>query len=174
MLLVLSSVAAGLIATFVMILFLYLPLLWRGSYFDVLGALGSFRSGHVDARSRLIGALVYTIAGVIFAYLYGWIALMLFQSNPALNFPSWALFPNSPTEINLLFPVFGLAIGFGHGIIASLLLTVIIIEYHPIEHFHTRYILVLSQIISHLVFGVTVMFFQSQFLQLLLGRGAGA
>jgi hypothetical protein len=169
MVLVLSSVAAGLIATFIMIIFLYLPLLWRGNYFDVLGALGSFRSGKVDGRARLIGAIIYTIAGIIFAYLYGWIALALLQADPGLNFPRWTLFPNAPTEINLLFPVFGLAIGLGHGIAASLLLTVIVIEYHPIEQFHSRYILVLSQIISHLVFGVTVMFFQSQFLQLLLG-----
>jgi hypothetical protein len=172
MLLVLSSVAAGLIATFVMIIFLYLPLLWRGNYFDVLGALGSFRSGKVDGRSRLIGAIIYVIAGISFAYLYGWIALFLLQENPGVNFPRWTIFPNAPTEINLLFPVFGLAIGLGHGVIASLLLTVIIIEYHPLEHFHTRYILVLSQLISHLVFGVTVMFFQSQFLQLLLGLPA--
>jgi hypothetical protein len=167
--LVLSSVAAGLIATFVMIFFLYLPLLWQGNYFDVLGALGSFITKEVDARSRLIGAIFYVIFGIIFAYLYGWIALFLLQTDPSLNFPRWTIFPNAPTEINLLFPVFGLAIGLGHGVIASLVLTVIVIEYHPLERFHDRYILVLSQLISHLVFGVTVMFFQSQFLQLLLG-----
>jgi hypothetical protein len=172
MLLVLSSVAAGLIATFVMIIFLYLPLLWGGNYFDVLGALGSFRSGKVDGRARLIGAIIYVIAGILFAYLYGWAAMALLQSGPNLNFPRYMLFPNAPTEINLLFPAFGLAIGLGHGIIASLLMTIIVIEYHPIEQFHGRYILVLSQIISHLVFGATVMFFQSQFLQLLLGLPA--
>jgi hypothetical protein len=170
--LVLSSVAAGLIATFVMIFFLYLPLLWRGNYFDVLGALGSYITREVNGRSRLIGGIIYVAVGIVFAYLYGWIALALLQQDLALNFPRWTLFPNAPTEINLLFPVFGLAIGLGHGIFASLALTVLVIEYHPLERFHTRYILVLSQVISHIVFGVTVMFFQSQFLQLFLGLSA--
>jgi hypothetical protein len=167
--LLLSSVAAGLIATFVMIFFLYLPLLWRGNYFDVLGALGSFITKEVDGRSRLIGGIFYVLVGILFALFYGWIALLLLRADPSLNFPRWTIFPNAPTEINLLFPAFGFFIGLGHGVAASLLLTVVILEYHPLEQFHTRYILVISQLISHVVFGITVMFFQSQFLQLLLG-----
>jgi hypothetical protein len=107
--------------------------------------------------------------GILFAIFYGWIALFLLRTDPSLNFPRWTVFPNAPTDINLLFPAFGLLIGLGHGVIASLVLTVLVIEYHPLERFHTRYILVLSQLISHVVFGITVMFFQSQFLQLLLG-----
>ncbi|NIV35484.1 MAG: hypothetical protein GWN58_40345, partial [Anaerolineae bacterium] len=49
--LVLSSVLSGLIATAVMLVFLYLPLLWRGAYYDTLGSIGAIYLRRVDDRS---------------------------------------------------------------------------------------------------------------------------
>ena len=51
----------------------------------------------------------------------------------------------------------------------ALLVTIIVIEHHLLERFRTRFILVISQLISHVVFGITMMFFHLQFLQLFLG-----
>ena len=163
-----ASLAAGLIATLVMVVFLYLPLLWGGDYYDVLGAIGSMVTKEVDARARFVGAALYFLGGILFALLYGWLTLALLGLNP-VDLPQLTIFPASPVKINLLYPLLGLAVGLGHGVIVGLLMTVLV-EHHPIRRFRTRYILIISQVISHLAYGATVMFFQSQFLQLLLGR----
>jgi hypothetical protein len=165
--LILSSIAAGLIATCIMVAFLYLPLLWGGDYFDVIGALGSAITGELNARARFLGAMLYFAAGILFAMLYGWLALSIMQTVDVSNLPPLHI-PGLPVQINFLYPLLGLAIGLGHGVLVALLVTVIAIEHHPLKQFHTRYILVISQLISHLVFGFVVMFFHSQFLQLLL------
>ncbi len=168
--LLLSSVAAGLIATLVMVAFLYLPILWNGAYYDVLGTIGSYVTRELDARARLIGALIYFLFGVVFAFFYGWLALTLMNLEPA-TLPDLRVFLGLPTEINLLYPLLGLAVGLGHGIVAGLLLTVLV-EHHPVPALRASYIIIISQLISHLAYGATVMFFQHQFLQLLLGRSA--
>ena len=49
-----SSVITGLVGTAVMIVFLYLPVLWGGLYYDTLGAIGSIWTRPVDLRTRLI------------------------------------------------------------------------------------------------------------------------
>ena len=167
--LLLSSVAAGLIATLVMVLFLYLPILWNGNYYDVLGAIGSGLTGKLSSRSRFLGATIYFLGGILFAVLYGWLALTLLQVDPS-HLPQLLIFPNLPITINLLYPLLGFAIGMGHGVVVGLFTTVMV-EHHPIARFRARYILIISQLISHVAFGVTVMLFQSQFLQLLLEHG---
>ncbi|MCA9838706.1 MAG: hypothetical protein KC422_17450, partial [Trueperaceae bacterium] len=68
-------------------------------------------------------------------------------------------------QVNLLYPVLGLVIGLGQGIIAALITTVLIIEHHPLEHFHHRLTLVFSQVAGHLVFGMVVMLSQSLIFQ---------
>ena len=162
--LLLSSIAAGLIATSVMVFFLYLPLVWRGNYYDVLGALGSALTHRIDAQARFLGALIYFGGGIFVAIFYGWVVLALMQGGfvPQLN-----VFEGLPTKINLVYPFLGAALGLGHGILVAFFVVIIVIEHHPLEQYRARFILVISQLISHIVFGVTVMFFQSQFLQLL-------
>ena len=81
--------------------------------------------------------------------------------------PQLDILPGLPTEINLVYPFLGAAIGLGHGILVAFFVVIIVIEHHPLEQYRARFILVISQLISHIVFGITVMFFQSQFLQLL-------
>src|SRR5699024_17148 len=69
--LVLSSLVAGLIATTVMLGFLYLPLLWRGVHYDTLASLGGIVTGRSDERSKVIGALLLYLGGLLFALFYG-------------------------------------------------------------------------------------------------------
>ncbi len=165
--LLLSSVAAGLIATSVMVFFLYLPLIWRGEYYDVLGAIGSAITGEINGRARFIGGVVYYAGGVFFAFFYGWVVLALMRSSAPI--PELLIFSGLPAEINLSYPLLGLALGLGHGILAAFFVVIVVIEHHPLEQFRARFILVISQLISHIAYGVTVMFFQHQFLQLLTG-----
>ncbi len=171
--LLLSSLAAGLIATTIMVFFLYLPQLWRGAHFDVLNALGSAITRKVDGRSLLIGALIYFGGGLIFSVLYGLLALVLIGAglNDASNVPELSVLAALPVNVDLIYPLLGLMLGLAHGGIVALLVTIVVIEHHPLERFRGGIVVALSQIISHLVFGATVMFFHSQFLQLLLGRG---
>jgi hypothetical protein len=164
----LSAFAAGIIATSIMLFFLYLPLLWNGRYFDVLGALGSAITKEVDARTRLLGGVLYYAGGLLFAFLYGIAAWALFTAPAAL--PDLRVLPTWPVEINLVFPLIGIAIGLGHGIFVALLTTIVVIEHHPLERFHDRYLLIAANMIGHVVFGAVVMFFHSQFLQLLINR----
>lgn len=165
--LLLSSFAAGLIATAVMVFFLYLPRLWQGATYDVMGALGAAMTRRENQQSRFMGTTTYFLVGILFALLYGWIVLALID-NPVATGPSWPAFPGAPVQIDLLFPLLGALIGFVHGMVVALLVTVIVIEHHPIERYREQVRLVPSQVLAHVVYGATVMFFQHQFLQLLL------
>ena len=166
---ILSSIAAGLIATGVMVLFLYLPRLWSGGHYDVLNAVGSAVTKAVDERAPLIGSLIYFAGGIFFAFLYGWIALVMLRTEQSALLPQLIILPDFPTEINLIFPLVGLGLGFIHGMIIALLVTIVVIEHHPLERFRDNYRLVVSQLIGHVAFGFVVMFFHSQFLPLLGG-----
>ena len=165
--LLLSSFAAGLIATAVMVFFLYLPRLWQGETYDVMGALGSAMTGKENAQSRFMGTTIYFLVGILFALLYGWIVLAMLQDPPGLG-PSWPAFPGAPVTIELLFPLLGALIGFVHGMVVAILVAVIVIEHHPILRYRENVRLIPSQVLAHVVYGAVVMFFQHQFLQLLL------
>lgn len=166
----LSSIAAGLIATAVMLLFLYLPRLWYGGTYDAIGALGSALTGNDDDRSRFLGSVIFFAGGIAFAFLYGLVAYTLLQ--PEVTVPQLDVLPALPVQINVFYPLIGLALGLAHGGVVALLMTIVVIEHHPIARYRTRYLLIVSLILSHTVFGATVMFFHTQFLQLLIGRVA--
>ncbi|HEX7003497.1 MAG TPA: hypothetical protein VF168_04875 [Trueperaceae bacterium] len=165
--LLLSSFAAGLIATAVMVFFLYLPRAWQGATYDVMGALGSAMTGRENGQSRFMGTTTYFLVGILIALLYGWIVLALLEDPPVMG-PSWPVFPGAPVHIDLLFPLLGALIGFVHGLVVALLVAVIVIEHHPIVSYREKVRLIPSQVLGHVVYGATVMFFHHQFLQLLL------
>ena len=164
--LLLSALVAGPIATAVMLGVLYLPRVWGGTGFDVLGALGSAVTRELDARSRGIGAIMYFAGGVLFALVYGWIAWMLLNAPDGTRIPLVPLEVGAGNGVNLFYPLLGLHMGFAHGLIVFLFGAVVILEHHPIERFRTRYSLIASQIFSHLVYGAVVMFFLHLFLQM--------
>jgi hypothetical protein len=171
--LLLSTFAAGSIATAVMLFALYLPRAWGGETFDVAGAIGSAVTGEVNDRAVFIGAALYFLGGIVFALFYGWIAMLLITST-GIAAPQLPLDLGTPTDVNLFFPLLGAILGLAHGGIVALFGTIIVIEHHPIERFRTRYTLILSQIFSHVVYGAVVMFFHHQFLQLLIHAGSNA
>ncbi len=163
----LSSLFAGLIASAVMLMSLYIPMLWNCDYCDVLNAIGLVMKPKSKTSARLFGIIPYLLVGVLFAIVYGWFTLSLMKNVHTLNLPQLLIFPESPISINLVFPLLGLVVGLGQGVIAALLVTILVIEHHPLERFHNRYTLVFSQVASHLIFGMVVMLAQSLFLQVL-------
>ncbi|HEX7022679.1 MAG TPA: hypothetical protein VF171_07465, partial [Trueperaceae bacterium] len=92
--LLLSAIAAGIIATSVMVGMLYIPLLWGGKHFDVLGALGSAVTRQDDGRARVLGALLYYAGGLLFSLLYGWAALALLTTSEPV--PQWLILRGPP------------------------------------------------------------------------------
>jgi hypothetical protein len=161
-----TSFASGIIATFVMLVFQYLPTVWGGDYYDALGAVGSLITKRVDPPTRYLGGAIYFAIGIIFALLYGEIAYIVLRSGALTG---GSQIGNLPLVMHWAFPMLGFAIGLGHGIFVALLATILVIEHHPLRQFHSRFILVISTLIGHVAFGVTVMFFQSKLLQLTLG-----
>jgi hypothetical protein len=164
--LVLSSILSGLVATTVMIMFLYLPLSWGGVYYDTLGAIGATFLKRVDGQSRLLGVFWLFVGGVLFAFFYGAFVLMFMYGNFAA--PTYTIFPGWPVEFNLFYPLLGLVGGLAQGIYLTLITTFIITDFHPVASYRQTYPLVLSFLVGHMVYGVVVMFFQHQLLQLLL------
>ena len=164
--LILSSVASGLIATGVMILFLYLPISWGGLYYDTLGSLGAIFTGKADGRSRLAGAALLLLGGIFFALFYGWAVLMFLRGG--FPPPEYTVLPNWPVPFNLFYPLMGLVMGLAQGIFISLITVFVVSDLHPVESYREPFPLLASYVVGHVVYGVIVMFFQSQFLALLL------
>lgn len=164
----LSSFAAGLIATAVMVFALYLPRAWGGETFDVFGAIGSMVTGRLDTRAMFYGTALYFSGGIFFAIFYGWIVSLLMMTPDGIRAPLIPFELGLPTKVDVFFPLLGLVLGLAHGGIVALLATILIIEHHPLEQFRTRYTLIVSQIFSHVVYGAVVMFFHHQFMQLLV------
>lgn len=160
----LSSILSGAIATSLMIMFLYLPLIWGGLFYDTLGAIGSVLTGKIDERSRFFGAIILFAGGILFAFFYGWFALMFL--NGTFGAPSY-LISESPVRIDLFYPLLGLVGGFGHGMFMTLIVSPMITDLHPVQSYRQLTPLLLSFFIGHMVYGVVVMFFQSQLLPLL-------
>ncbi len=160
-----SSIPSGLIATAVMVLFLYLPLLWGGAYYDTFGSLGALVLRRVSDRAQLLGSMMLFGGGVLFAVFYGALVLM-FIAGPFPP-PDYTI-RLGPAEVNLFFPLLGLIAGFGQGIFLSLLTSFIVTDHHPVNEYRDTVNLIVSYLVGHTVFGVVVMFFQSQFLPLLL------
>ncbi len=171
--LVLSSIAAGLIATTVMVLFLYLPRLWGGTAYDIFSVLGSTITGRANERSVVVGSFLFAAGGIAFAFLYGWIASLMIANGSILPHLYLAnVTTGLPLPIDLSFAILGVAMGLLHGILFALVLTIVVIEHHPIERFRTRYSLVMYQVLGHMIYGATVMHFQSQFLTLFRAAGS--
>jgi hypothetical protein len=164
--LTLTSVLTGLLGTAVMVAALYLPQAWGRPSYDTLGTLGSLFTKRIDAQSRVLGALVLAVGGVVFAAFYGWIALMFMSGTFAA--PDYRVLRDFPTEIHLFYPLLGLVGGFAQGMFASLILAFVVVDFHPVEAQRSPFALIQSFLIGNTVFGLVVMFFQHQLLQLLV------
>lgn len=166
--LLLTSVVTGLLGTAIMVLFLYLPLLWGGLYYDTLGAIGSIWTRVADMRARLIGALILFAGGIVFAMLYGAVALLFMTETGAFEAVGYRILPSAPAQIDLFYPLIGLVGGAGQGIYMSLIASFVITDFHPLPDFRDPFPLIVSFLIGHMVFGTVVTFFQHQLLQLMI------
>ena len=165
----LSSIVTGLLGTAVMLLFLYLPLLWSGLYYDTLGAIGSIWTRAADGRGRLIGAIFLFAGGVAFAMFYGAFVLMFMTGAGGIfDAPAYRVRATLPATVDLFFPLAGMVAGFGHGIYMSLIASFVITDFHPLERFRDPLPLIVSFLVGHTVFGLVVTFFQHQLLQLMI------
>jgi hypothetical protein len=162
--LTLTSVLTGLLGTALMVAVLHTPLVWGGKVYDTLGALGAVFTRRVDAPSRAIGGMLLAAGGIAFAFAYGWVALMFVTGT--FEGANYQVLRDFPTRIDLFYPILGLVGGFGHGMFAALIATFIVTDFHPIEEMRDPFGLVRSFLIGHTAFGVVVMFFQHQLLQL--------
>lgn len=162
--LVLSSLVAGLIATTVMLGFLYLPLLWRGVHYDTLASLGGIVTGRSDERSKVIGALLLYLGGLLFALFYGLALVVLTRGE--LTVPDYTIFASWPVHINVFYVLFGMMMGLAHGAFISLITLFVVTDFHPVQAQREPFPLLLSYLVGHVVYGAVAMLLLSVFVPL--------
>jgi general stress protein CsbA len=162
--LLISSLIAGPIATLIMVVFQYLPVLWGGGHYDWLGAIGSTVLREMGRRALIVGAIIHFGFGIVFAYLYGMVAWGLLAVHTEL--PQLLILGGS---VNLFDVTIGAVIGLGHGLLVALVLAVVVIEHHPFREYRASFFVIPSAVISHVAFGTMVMFFHSLILRTATG-----
>jgi hypothetical protein len=131
----LAPLIGGIVGTAVMTALLLFPR-WLGfGKIDVIPAVGALITGK-EEHAFSIGYIVHFTSGIIFAYIY-WGVLLLMK----MPIVWWA---------------FGMA-GFIHGIVVMLLVCITIMEHHPIARYHERGPMTgLAQLLAHIAYGVVV------------------
>jgi hypothetical protein len=123
------------VGTAAMSAFLLLPR-WLGmGKIDVIPAVGALITGKAE-NAFSIGYIVHFSSGIVFAYIY-WGVLLLMK----MPITWWA---------------FAMA-GCIHGIVVMLLVSITVMEHHPMARYHERGPMTgLAQLIAHIVYGVVV------------------
>ena len=125
----------GLAGTAAMTLLLEIPKWFRIGNIDIIRAAGSLITRKQE-NSFLPGLIIHFSAGIIFAYVY--IFLLSFSHIP----------------IN---PLSGLFLGGIHGALIMLLVSIMILEHHPIAIYHERGPMTgFAQLLAHMVYGLVV------------------
>ena len=130
-----SPLIGGLAGTAVMTLFLFIPN-WVGwGRVDIIRAVGALVM-HRSNKTFLPGFVIHIFSGIIFAYIY---QAILFFSHIPLNV--WT----------------GLMMGALHGSFVMLLVSIMIMEHHPIAYYHTRGPMTgFAQLLAHIIYGLVV------------------
>jgi len=125
----------GVAGTVVMTIFLFIPR-WLGlGNVDVVRAVGALITRKVD-NAMAPGIAVHFVSGIIFAYIY---TFLLRLSDLPLNIWSYSM------------------AGAIHGVIVMLLVSMAIMEHHPIARYHDRGPMTgVAQLFAHLLYGATV------------------
>ncbi|MFZ4115597.1 MAG: DUF6789 family protein [Chthoniobacterales bacterium] len=131
----LSPLFGGLLGTTIMTFSLLLPK-WLGfGQVDVIRAVGTLLTRKVH-HSFVPGLILHFLSGIIFAYVYYFI----------LSF--------SHIPFNALT---GLLMGALHGVVVMLLVSITIMEHHPVAYYHTRGPMTgFAQLLAHMLYGVIV------------------
>ncbi len=162
----LSSFVAGLIAVTMTLLLTYLPVFWRGPYFDSLTSLSGGFFKTTSQGSRLSTVLLLFALGIVTALCYAWL----------MNFFIQGVFP-APTntepgnfgQFSVFYPLIGAVFGFAQGVLLSLLTTLRVTTVHPLESYRESVPLVRSYLLNNTLYGAIVMTCHSLLLPLLLG-----
>lgn len=135
MTILLSPLLGGLLGTLTMTFFLLLPT-WLGlGHVDVVRAVGALITKKIH-KAFLPGLIIHFLSGIIFAYIY---YLLLSLSHIPFN------------------ALTGLLMGTLHGVVVMLLVSIIIMEHHPIAYYHTRGPMTgFAQLLAHMLYGLIV------------------
>ena len=134
-----SIMIVGILATSIMTLFLYLVRALKIADTDMLSAIGTLVTRNTEHNSRAIGLIIHAIAGIIFAFVY-LIAAASLGFEPGRDFI-----------------YFGTIIGFAHGVIFSMVMTILVAEHHPIERFREKgFSVVAAHAIAHIIYGFSI------------------
>jgi len=132
---ILSLLAGGIAGTAVMTGFLLLPRWMDWGKIDVVRAVGSLMTGRRERIFRL-GLSLHVAMGILFAFLYA-------------GFLNLSRIPfNAMT---------GLLLGSLHGVIIMLLVSIMVMEHHPVAGYHEKGLGTgLAQLVAHMLYGATV------------------
>lgn len=135
----LQIVAAGLAATAVMSVFLWLLRATHTVDSELVPALGGLVVKD-ERHSKSVGFLLTFVFGVIFAFVY---------------LGLWSLFDFTRT---IEFMLLGVALGFAHGLVFSIMLVNLVSEHHPRRKFRQEVGVgvALSYLLAHVVYGVAL------------------
>ena len=131
----LAPMCGGLAGTSLMTTFLLIPR-WIGwGKTDVIPAVGSLIVGRREG-AFFAGMTVHLSMGILFAYLYaGFLGLSRLPFNTMT----------------------GLLLGSLHGVIVMLLVSIMVMEHHPIAGYHEKGLGTgLAQLVAHMLYGATV------------------
>jgi hypothetical protein len=131
----LAPLIGGIVGTAAMSAFLLLPR-WLGmGKIDVIPAVGALITGKTE-NAFSIGYIVHFASGIVFAYIYWGLLLVM--------------------KLPIVWWAFAMA-GCIHGIVVMLLVSITVMEHHPIARYHERGPMTgLAQLIAHIVYGVVV------------------
>lgn len=115
--------------------FLLLPRILGWGKIDVILAVGSLITKNSD-RAVSYGYYLHFLSGIVFAYIYWGLLILL--------------------SLPVVWWTFGLA-GFIHGIIVMLLVSIAVMEHHPVARYHERGPMTgIAQLFAHIIYGVVV------------------
>lgn len=130
-----APLLGGLLGTAVMTIALFLPS-WLGfGKVDVIRAVGVLVTRKIKG-AFLPGFIIHLFSGIIFAYIY---QIILLLSHVPFNVGT------------------GLLMGALHGMVVMMLVSIMIMEHHPIAYYHTRGPMTgFSQLLAHMLYGTVV------------------
>jgi len=132
------GISAGILATSLMTLFLWLLTFSGLTNADMVRAVGSIVT-RTYRRSLGPGLAIHFVVGVIMAFIY-------------LTVLSY-LVPSSVITFVLIGATFGLF----HGLIVSVILVILVAEYHPLQRFRRAgFGVALAHVAAHVIYGLVI------------------
>lgn len=135
-----SYVIIGILATAGMTTFLWILNAARIADVDMIKAIGSFYTRNED-NALLPGTLVHFSSGIFFTFVY----IFLFH-----------IFPSTDKD-PFIYVLFGGGLGFGHGIVTSMFLVMMISDFHPLERYkRAGFKVAVFHFLAHVIFGLII------------------